>query len=262
MKRAIPWTTAVVAVVAFSVSLFQLRDARGRYHDLIREQGSEIDSQSSRIDRLSEIVTLSEQHGIGVNHTDIRIFAIKNQIAQSLNPVVVVGDSITEGALLPSEVCGKTVINAGIGGTDTHSYQRIATEIFAVKPAALIIIALGTNDSTRSVGSPDGFAASYSALIDVLVPHAEKILLAGIPAIQPDGAMASQFFDSAVVDRHNEEISTLSRRRSIGFIDLHAIDSGGTTDGVHLDAARYKAWTSAIVSAIDTSFACRPTAFR
>jgi hypothetical protein len=64
----------------------------------VAAQSPHVDGLSDRIDRLSEIVALSEQHGVGANHTDIRTFAIKSKIAQATDPVVVIGDSITEGS--------------------------------------------------------------------------------------------------------------------------------------------------------------------
>ena len=136
---------------------------------------SQVAALPPRIDRLSEIVTLSEQHGVGANHTDIRTFAIKSKIAQVTEPVVVIGDSITEGALLPSYICGKAVINAGVGGADVGSYRSIAAQVLpAQQPVALIIVALGTNNSTRSSVAPDGFAASYNGLLDELAPHTKE----------------------------------------------------------------------------------------
>jgi hypothetical protein len=39
---------------------------------------------------------------IGHYHTEVRIFMIKSRLAQAEDPIVIVGDSITEGACLRS----------------------------------------------------------------------------------------------------------------------------------------------------------------
>jgi lysophospholipase L1-like esterase len=239
-------------------------DLQSRIVDLqsvITDLRSQVATLPPRVDRLSEIVTLSEQHGVGANHTDIRIFAIKSKIAQATDPVVVIGDSITEGALLPSYICGKAVINAGVGGADVGSYISIARQVLPAQPVGLIVVALGTNNSTRTSTPADGFAASYNALLDALAPHARKLLIAGIPSVDMTGALASQYFDSAAVDRHNGEILEVAKQRSIGFINLRSESmSAETNDGVHLNADGYKPWISAMTSAISASLDCIATA--
>ena len=53
---------------------------------------------------------------------DVRAFMIRSQLARARNPVVIIGDSITEAALLPSSICGHDVVNAGVGCMTVGSY--------------------------------------------------------------------------------------------------------------------------------------------
>jgi hypothetical protein len=79
---------------------------------------------------------------------------IRSQLAQAECSIIVIGDSITEAALFPSSLCGHTIINAGVGGMSVPSYFAIAKQLLPDEPAALIVIALGTNDSAKTISKP------------------------------------------------------------------------------------------------------------
>jgi hypothetical protein len=79
---------------------------------------------------------------------------IRSQLAQAESSIIVIGDSITEAALFPSSLCGHTIINAGVGGMSVPSYFAIAKQLLPDEPAALIVIALGTNDSAKTISKP------------------------------------------------------------------------------------------------------------
>jgi hypothetical protein len=68
-----------------------------------------------------------------------------------LTPTNVIGDSITENALLPSEICGRRVINAGIGGFTAGDYLPFAKEIMPTAAAVLTVVAIGTNEAYKGV---------------------------------------------------------------------------------------------------------------
>ena len=53
-----------------------------------------------------------------------RFFAVQAAIRNAPNPVIIFGDSIVQGATLPSKVCGLPLVNAGVrgaGGADGHA---------------------------------------------------------------------------------------------------------------------------------------------
>jgi hypothetical protein len=68
------------------------------------------------LDRLSNEIRLSLSADLGHAHVSVRQFVIHSQIAQVKDPVVFVGDSITESAFLPAAICGHPVVNAAVGG--------------------------------------------------------------------------------------------------------------------------------------------------
>ncbi|MDI3560219.1 hypothetical protein [Bradyrhizobium sp. Arg816] len=77
-----------------------------------------VNSISSRLNLLADMVSLQN------DRIQVRTFAIKSQIAQATQPIVFVGDSLTEGAWLPSALCGH-LANAGIGGATAVSYAKV-----------------------------------------------------------------------------------------------------------------------------------------
>lgn len=52
-------------------------------------------------------------------HATTRKFVIRSTLDRVINPVVILGDSIVEGSTLPRLLCGRPVVNAGIGGLST-----------------------------------------------------------------------------------------------------------------------------------------------
>lgn len=181
-------------------------------------------------------------------HTDIRTFMIKSQMRQAVRPIVIVGDSITEAALLPSSICGHPLINAGISGLDAGGYLGISGQLFTADDA-LIVIALGTNN-------PGTFEASYNRLADLLAQHAPKLIFAGIPPLEFSGELAKQSMSDSIAEANNVIIHQVAANRGSAFVDLRAAMKGGdalTLDGVHFNAAGYKLWNPAILNAVSAS---------
>jgi hypothetical protein len=83
MNRAIPWVIAVVALIAFGASFSELHKARDRYWELAGVQ--------------------SRDH----LHREAREFMIRAAIAETDQPIVVFGDSVTEMARLPETIGGR-----------------------------------------------------------------------------------------------------------------------------------------------------------
>ena len=50
------------------------------------------------------------------DHADVRRLMIAAALADADQPIVVLGDSVTEMAPLPRQLCEHPVINAGVGG--------------------------------------------------------------------------------------------------------------------------------------------------
>ena len=185
------------------------------------------------------------------DHVDARIFVIRSQIAQAgQGPVLFVGDSIVESALLPAEVCGHRIVNAGIGGTTTDSYRAALGRIGAFKAAATVV-AIGTNE-----GYPDalpGFSQRYHYLAFSLRLHSTTVLFAGIPPIER-GTQSE--LDPQSADSINGSIREYAGRQ---FVDIRASLAPikkQTIDGVHLSVEAQSVWLDAVLSRLKLSLGC------
>jgi lysophospholipase L1-like esterase len=204
---------------------------------------------------------LAPHRDIGNKHEIVREFMVRSEIAQATDPVLFVGDSITEAALLPGSICGHPVVNAGLGGATTGSYLDFAKLTFPPDlKSALIVVALGTNDSTAIGAKWNGSLASpYNQLADFLRPRTGKLLFAGIPPFEMGGALAKTYFDSNVSKKNNAIIRSVASNRSVDFVDLQKAISGEhlTVDGIHLTPAAYREWLPAIVNEAAKLLGCK-----
>ena len=146
MKRAIPWIITAIAVLGFAVTFFELNREHSR-----------------------------QRHRRAL----FREFVIRSELAEAKAPILIMGDSITEGAKLPREIAGRIVVNGGISGATVEDFERIASVLVASKPS-FVVIALGTNNTAESL------RASYPALLHQLKALTPNIMAVGVTP-QVDG---------------------------------------------------------------------------
>lgn len=197
---------------------------------------------------------------VGHEHSDVRRFMIAGHLARTVRPVVVFGDSITEGAILPNTICGHAVVNAGIGGAGVDELVNDAPSLLADKSAALVVIAIGTNDAHVAPDREEKFSASYAELLQSLSRIASKIAVASIPAVDPRGELAVAVqIDPSLIDRFNLVLPKLAADAGATFIDVHNAVSAGppaTIDGVHLTPGAYDRWDGAMLTGIKKALNC------
>src|ERR1700676_2075999 len=101
-------------------------------------------------------------------HATTRHFVIQSTLARFDDPIVVLGDSIVEASTLPRSLCGHAIVNAGIGGSSTASQlDSMLKESLGGKRAALVVVALGTNDAAIPL-SVEQYRSNYLALLTEL----------------------------------------------------------------------------------------------
>jgi hypothetical protein len=101
--KAMPWAVAAVALVAFGATFSELQRMRMRLGEATRHQFH--------------------------NHQDVRQAMVRIAIAGLERPIVVLGDSVTEMARLPETICGRDVVNAGVGGATIADFQTLAPRL-------------------------------------------------------------------------------------------------------------------------------------
>lgn len=171
--------------------------------------------------------------------------------------VLVIGDSITEAAQLPGEICGLPVINAGIGGSRAADFIPFVEDISSsfAAPAATVV-ALGINDAQSvywNKSKERQFRASYDLLLSMLPPDAMVTTLTPIDISQTVGKRFSPVAWSAI----NLAVRDAAANRNATLIDVGpAVVASGTIDGVHLSAASSQSWREIVTNAIKKRLGC------
>lgn len=206
MRKISPWIVAVVATVAFAASFSELQRMRKRFVEVTRHSFHD--------------------------HMDVRRFMIRAALADVKNPIVVIGDSITEMSRLPDSIAGRPVINAGIGGATIEDFETIARNLLIGSQPSLIAIALGTNDA----GS-NSIQEEYAKLLRDLKKISPRLIAIGT-SLQ-DGS-----------DQINDQIKAAAENEGIPFLEERLSGDSTMSDRIHLNAVGYKQWTPKLVSAI------------
>ncbi len=162
-------------------------------------------------------------------HSDIRLAIIRSQIQRMDRPIVVLGDSIVEMAILPATLCGRPVLNAGIGGAGIRFLTDHIDRILAGTKPSLIVVSIGVNEII-----PRTSLAKFKDLYDDLrsaISH---------PAIY--GTVTP--LDDFDVAPYNEII------RQSGPNTFELVSDGTTADGAHLTPDGYASWTAALTRGV------------
>lgn len=189
-------------------------------------------------------------------HTATRKFVIRSTLDRVTDPVIIIGDSIVEGSTLPRLLCGRPVVNAGIGGlsTTTALSDRLSN-VLAGTRAALIVVSLGTNDAARP-NSVEAFRTNYSALLAQLKTFAQHSAVAKIPPAEA-GLPEARKVDAALTNDYNAALPGIAAGAGATFIDFPEMPVRHTFDGIHLNAAGYGVWEKAISDGIESTL-CKP----
>jgi lysophospholipase L1-like esterase len=184
-------------------------------------------------------------------HASTRRFVIQTTLARVDDPIVILGDSIVEASTLPRRLCGHPVVNAGIGGASTTSgLGAMLSYALSGKRAAMIVVSLGLNDAAvpNSVGT---FRSNYRAMLTELAALAPRRAVAAISLPETE-LEQSEKTSAAVVESYNAVLPELAREADVAFIALSAMPQQHTVDGIHLNAAGYEVWESAILRGVES----------
>jgi hexosaminidase len=196
-------------------------------------------------------------------HWDNRVRAFKEQNL-TLQNVVLLGDSITEGFDLTKYLPGRRVLNRGIGAdvigndmpTNDHRglLQRLDNSVFDCA-ATDVFILIGINDlgSGRTVETME---AGYHELLKRLRSKRPDLRI-HVQSVLPTRGKFEKH--NAPVRDFNERLKKLATEFGCSFIDLHALmrDENGllksefTRDGLHLTEPAYLIWREQILKTMN-----------
>ncbi|MHC2462133.1 SGNH/GDSL hydrolase family protein [Bradyrhizobium embrapense] len=230
MKRALPWLVSAVLFVAFGASFSELQRMRKRF---------------------GEASTPVHYHV----HADVRRAIVAQQLARTDAPIVVLGDSLIEAATLPSKICGRPVINAGIGGATLMDFRVAGLQFLNGSHPTAIVIALGMNDALRRSQT---FESDLTQLLDQARQITPNVAAFGIPAAEPGVLVDDSTALNDAITRQNE---TYSKTMGAAFSKPPTLGNGHTIDGIHIAPRAYKQWAASLFAAIEAA-ACPSPAVR
>ena len=201
------------------------------------------------IGALAAGVSYFRKEAIADSHRRGRQVILYYTLSRLDQPIVIVGDSITEASTLPRTVCGHPIVNAGLDGASTSSdLGTWLIEALDGKRAAAVLVALGTNDALLKHSTRD-FETSYAALLSQLAGVTDHVAVLGIPAIEARGRMTAELQADAMtrIDALNGMLAALAGKGHATFIPLPPMPAQHTIDGVHLDKAGYAVWDDAVL---------------
>ncbi len=166
--------------------------------------------------------------------------------------VVMIGDSITDGAEWGEMFPGIHVANRGIDGDTTDGVLQRMDGILSVQ-ARKAFIMIGINDFAVSGRSVDAAFDDYRRIIEILEKSGARVFIQSTLLCNEATATWISCVDN------NDKIRKLNARLrglaspGVTYIDINAglSDKGGlkvgvTYDGVHLNGAGYRIWKDEI----------------
>jgi lysophospholipase L1-like esterase len=172
------------------------------------------------------------------------------RIAQAQGPsILVIGDSLTAGAILPEQICGHKVINAGKSGARASTFIPFAEDLRAVRlKPDLIVIALGINDAMTN------YETDFRTAFRMLVASLPAAPLA-IATLAPIGNGAP--LNKVVMASVEKTILEVAESRHATIIDLSSIKGFETVDGLHPTENSKIKWIDTMDRGIKRALECR-----
>ena len=183
------------------------------------------------------------------SHRQTRQIILYYTLSRVDNPIIIVGDSIVEASTLPRELCGHAIVNAGLDGASTASdLGTWLIDVLDGKPAAAIVVSLGTNDALGARSRPQ-FEANYSALLTQLSKATARVIVLAIPSIDVLRRLTGEMQTEATgrINDYNSALPQLAAESGATFVALPPMPTPHTIDGVHLSAAGYRVWDQAVL---------------
>jgi len=171
-----------------------------------------------------------------------RIATLHRAFAAMGDDIVLLGDSHSEFIGDPSPLCGRPVINAGVGGVSARGYLNLLDELPMPRRANAGLLSIGVNSARKKLlpRSRGDFRDNASALVAALQQRTQRLVVTALP---PVGAEAARLYDLDALGAYSEELEGICHKAGCRFVDPFAdirsenpviARPGSTRDGVHL----------------------------
>jgi lysophospholipase L1-like esterase len=166
--------------------------------------------------------------------------------------VVMIGDSLTDGAEWAEVFPGQDIVNRGIDSDTTDGVLARLDGILALEPKQAFVM-IGINDFADRRVTVESVFANYRSIVSRLNRAGARVFVQStLPCNEAKGAWKSCAALNPKIRQLNARLATLASAR-VTFVDmapLVAADGGLkselTYDGVHLNGQGYRLWKDAI----------------
>ena len=180
-----------------------------------------------------------------------RFYAIKAEISQTPDAVIVLGDSIVQGAPMPKWICGYAVINAGVVGAAVEYFERNAAELLGLSRPRLIVLTVGIKDASPKMAKQ--FRLRYRKTVASL-SRVGSVAVATITPVRSGNGSAG--YDAQLVPGFNDAIKKTPNVKAIIDLNKPLSSANWTTDGIHFGHEGYALWTKAMVEGVSDALGC------
>jgi lysophospholipase L1-like esterase len=166
--------------------------------------------------------------------------------------VVMLGDSLTDGAEWHEIFPDQAIVNRGIDGDTADGVRERLDDVLALRPLAVVLM-IGINDLTDGGRSVEAVFADVRAIVGRLTAAgARVVLMSTLPCHVTLGAWKSCAAAAAGVRALDLRLAGLASA-GVAYVDLASRLAGEaglrpeyTYDGVHLNGDGYRVWRDAI----------------
>lgn len=194
---------------------------------------------------------VAEQDSSYANGYYVKRVAYFKKLPVQKNPIVFLGNSITEVGQWQEATGMDHVINRGISGDNSFGVFHRLDDILVLKPKKIFLL-IGVNDIKR--GTPlSVIANNYERIIKKIThesPKTQLYLQSVLPVMEPMLASIYDNIRNPKIISLNSMMKALSEKYKLPYVDLfnQFLDQDGqliktlTTDGLHLQPEAYILW--------------------
>lgn len=167
------------------------------------------------------------------------------------NPVLFLGNSITEGGNWRRLLKDSSVLNRGISGDVTFGVMKRLDEVTRHKPSKIFLL-IGVNDLSRNTPNAVIIQNIFSIVhtLHAQSPSTQIYVQSILPVNPGHKNFPSRFDKQPSIDEINGQLSKYHEALKYTYLDVQSVfqDELGklnlkyTTDGLHLNRAGYMHW--------------------
>ncbi|MDB5945481.1 MAG: hypothetical protein JWQ33_507 [Ramlibacter sp.] len=170
--------------------------------------------------------------------------------------VVMIGDSLTDGAEWAEMFPDQDIANRGIDSDTTDGVLARIGDVVAARPRQAFVM-IGINDFADPRRDVDAVFANYRAIVSRLGRGGVKVVVQStLPCNEAKAAWKSCASINGKIRQLNARLATLASA-GVTFVDLWPLlaadgnlKSGLTYDGVHLNGEGYRLWKRGIAASM------------